>query len=80
MPSAQIGNEVTAKIAGKIIGHPETAQIVQTPSGQMPSVLNMTTLSNHLSFSLIVVPKVAFLDDFGTTIGIIRLSDEIIIV
>ena len=47
MPSAQIGNEVTAKIAGKIIGHPETAQIVQTPSGQMPSVLNMTTLSNH---------------------------------
>jgi predicted nuclease of restriction endonuclease-like (RecB) superfamily len=46
-PSAQIEFEVTAQKESAVSVASTTSQIVQTPFGQMPSVLNLTTLSNH---------------------------------
>ena len=45
--SAQIEIGSTEQKENAVIVQPTTAQIVQTSSGQMPGVLNMTTLSNH---------------------------------
>ncbi len=48
LATGQIGTDSLAKHGDGAIVQPATAQIVQMPSGQMPSILNMTTLSNHI--------------------------------
>ena len=47
--SAQIENiKLLSQNEDVVIVQPETAQIVQMPSGQMPKILELTTLSNHI--------------------------------
>ena len=46
--SAQIATGSIEQKENVVIVQPTTAQIVQMASGQMPKVLNMTTLSNHV--------------------------------
>ena len=46
--AAQLEQDIIANKGKAVIAQPTTAQIVQPMVGQMPKVLNMTTLSNHV--------------------------------
>ncbi len=48
LPTVQIEAKSLGKNGDDGIRQPASAQIVQMASGQMPNILNMTTLSNHI--------------------------------